>query len=243
MSIFSNAKAQASKLYTGAKQVPTVKGLKGILYEEGLKTKAQTKILNDINKESKNFIDILPSAYQDGREFAKGTVGADGGSIYGNVKASMDKVEKLGIGSLEEGNLKKFLNGRFKNNEDLLNLQNEAIINKAKVNSVIDGNTLKVIDDNKAKSAIHQSASEVDGQLAFMTPISMAKEYYGKPISNAIGNIGGKEYTEALKDVGVAGARVGASAGALVGATSLASGVASTTATAFDRLNNNNYGG
>lgn len=244
MSILSNAKAQMNKVYKGAKQTPIAKGIKNVLYEENLKKNAQTKILTNIYKENKQKASLMPDLYKDSRQFAKEVTGSDSGDLSKIVQSNMDKISEVGVDSIEEGDFKKFLNGRFKNDDIATELQNRAIINKAKVNSVEEGVRSIPIDDKKASSIISDAAREVDGQVSFMTPFSMAKEYYGKPLTGAINNLKVDDYKGALKNVGVAGARVGATAGVVAGTGALVHGTASVTSSAFNRLRGNeNYGG
>lgn len=246
MSILSNAKAQMNKMYVGAKQAPLAKGIKNVLYEENLKKNTQTKILTDIYKENKHKASILPDLQKATDADVKDTLGMAGEGLSGIAKANMKKVSDVGIDSIEEGNFKKFLNGRFKDDEIARELQNRAIINKAKVKSVQEGITsipASPINNKQASSFILDAAREVDGQVSFMTPLGMAKEYYGKPLTGAVDKLRAEDYSGALKNVGVAGARVGATAGAVAGAGALAHGAASVTSSAFNRLRGNENNG
>lgn len=246
MSILSNAKAQMNKVYAGAKQTPLAKGIKNVLYEENLKKNAQTKILTDIYKENKHKASILPDLQKATDADVKDTLGMAGEGLSDIAKANMKKISDVGIDSIEEGNFKKFLNGRFKDDEIARELQNRAIINKAKVKSVQEGITsipASPINNKQASSFILDAAREVDGQVSFMTPFGMAKEYYGKPLTGAVNNIKSEDYKGALKNVGIAGARVGATAGAVAGAGAVVHGTASVTSSAFNRLRGNENNG
>lgn len=242
MSVLSNAKAQMNKIYNGAKQTPIAKGLKGVLYEENLVKKSQTKILGDIYKENKKTAGLMPSLYKDVKTDIKNNLGMDG-NMSDIVKANMDKISEVGVDSIEDGNFKKFLNGRFKDDDIAIKLQNRAIVNKAKVNSVQDG-VNGLIGKKEASSFILDAAKEVDGQVAFMTPFTMANEYYGKPMSKAIDKVKAGDYKGAFKNAGVAGARVGVSAGVVAGTGAIAHGTANITSNAFNRIRENiNSGG
>lgn len=230
MAIISNIKAQANKLYSNIsiKTAPIAKGLKSTLKEEGLIAKSQTKILNNIS--TKNGEQALAKLKPIGE-----IMGEDARKVS---EGNLELINKIGLGGISDEKTLGYVSKRASLSDKLKAEQENAIINTARNMGV---EQLTPMDEAKASSLINESARAVDGQLAFMTPIMAAKEYYGNPLLGAIEgmkNNNSQAITSNLTTLGVRGA---ATAG-VIGASSVAvSGTVKLTGNAISKLKGDSY--
>lgn len=222
----ANIKAQASRLFNGVKEMPVAKGIKDVLYVDNLYKNSQSKVLKSISEKAGDAnvaLDTFASAI--GPEATK--IGKDNVTL----------VDKLGLEAIDDPKLKEFLGNRVKGNDKLKQEQNDAIMRVARNKA----SQSKALDEASAKSLIVESAKAVDGQLTFMSPVGAAMEYYGAPISGAIGNIQGGNYTDALKQAGVFGARAGATSLAVAGVATAVNGVTNGVKSGINMIRGNSY--
>lgn len=238
MSILSNIKAQSSKVFKEASQIPVAKGVKNLLYEEGLASNQQRKILQNMSESHKNSVNALKNVNKGNKDKAYMN------SLEQAINHNVGQIDEQGIASLNEKQRAR-LSKRFAKNPEMATLQEQAIINNARVKSYMEqgmSNGVPIgINGEQAVGILNQAAQEVNNNLGFLTPLQMAQEYYGTPIMGVVNGIRQQDNQLALHSLAKAGARVGAT-GLAVGATTTAlQGTANLTRRAVDRLKGNSY--
>ena len=238
--MLSNVKVQANKLFSVLKDTPVAKGLGSALKEENLVRNAQTKILSQIEAESRNIIDSAPKIYDETSAFIEKQTGVKATSKMSDIsKSNIEKMSNVNLDESVNDTLLSVLDKRFKNSPEMLARQRQAVVQNATSKAATLGSS---IDSEGINSLLTESAREVDAKMASMTPMYMAKEYYGKPISETINSIQSNSLSEdSLLHFGKATARIagtGAVLGVGVGAVNVATGV---TTTAINKLKGDSY--
>lgn len=240
MSILSNVKVQASSIFSTVKETPFAKGVKNVLVEDNLVGRSQSKVMGEIDEASKNLIDSAPELYNKTSEFIQSQTGMKMDSTLSDI--SKDNIKKMSGANLDksvDSSLLSAIDKRFKNSPEMLAKQRNTIVQNATAKAAVLGTPL---DEGSMNSLLTESAREVDAKMSTMTPLNMAKEYYGKPITSAIDSIQSNGINEeGLRHLGVASARVaatGAVLGAGIGAIDVTAGV---TTTAINKLKGNSY--
>lgn len=217
MSILSNIKAQANISLYALKKTPIAKGTKSLLYEKNLVKNSRKEVLDNLITTDSSRSKALQSLKNEN------IMPED---VYNSYIKNISKVNKDSLDYIKDEGLKSSLSSRFKNDKEMLNLQSEAILSRAKdnINSRLKSTNgvLKEATENDIESLVNESARHVDGKLALMTPLEMAKRYYGGPISNTISAFSSNspnKYRHLVHNTASLGARVGAT-GVAVGAIS-----------------------
>lgn len=226
MPVISNVKAQVNKLYSNVMKTPMAKGIGSTLKDEGLIARSQSQILNNIS--SKNAEQALAKLKPIGD-----IMGADAKKIS---EGNMELISKVGLGGVSDKKTLGYMNKRSSLSDEIKTAQEKAIINSAKNKGL---EHLSPIDEAKASSLINSSARSVDGQLAFMTPVMAAKEYYGNPLLGAIEGMKSGDRQAITNNLTTLGVRGTATAG-IVGASSLAvNSTVKLTGNTIDRMRGN----
>lgn len=239
--MFSNIKVQANSIFSALKDTPVAKGLGSVLKEDNLVKNAQTQILSKIENESRNIIESAPKLYDETSAFIEKQTGIKSTSKMSDIsKNNIEKVSNANVDETVNDTLLSVLDKRFKNSSELYARQRQAVVQDATSKAATLG---KPIDSSTISSLLSESTREVDAKMASMTPVYMAKEYYGKPISASIGSIqnNGLLHEDSLRHLGKATARV-VGTGAVIGAgTGVANVTAGVTTSAINKLKGDNY--
>lgn len=231
-----NVKAQASRLFSGLQDTPMAKGLKNTLYVEGLVKNAQQKTLQEVNEKALKGI-ALKDMPLDEINIGGHTIGGKpNNAMKEALEKRMSEIDSVGLGGIKDEATKGYVDSRASKNPGMANLQKDAILNSAKSNII--GNSKA---GATASDLITDSARSIDGQLSFMTPINAAMEYYGTPLSGAVNKVKSSDWHGAMKDAGVAGARIGATGLAVGGAGMAIRGTANMTRAGINKIRGNDY--
>lgn len=231
-----NVKAQASRIFSGIKEAPIAKGIKDVFYVDGLFKDAQKKALSELNDGAKRGIRIGGIDLED-VNVGGVTAGKATNSSKQALKEKLSQVDKSGLESIKDEQLKDFIDKRAAKNPNIADLQKETILNVAKDNIMLGNHP----STESIADLITKSAREVDGQLTVMTPFNAAKEYYGTPLTGVIDNLQMSDFNGALKDAVVLGGRVTASAFAVGGTTAVVGGTANLVRAGVNRIKGNSY--
>lgn len=227
MSILSNTKAQFNTMYSKIKTLPVSKGIKNALYEEGLISNSQKKILEKIRDESTNYSNgILAVHGKAGVEYKNTT---DANEFINNVSKNIKTATEGSFDKVDDDTA-RFIKNRASRSPELKKLEKEAI--RARSGYIVANGRISpqvIIDEDKATSLIADAARDVDTMLSFKTPIEAAKEYYGTPIMNAWSGFRSEGVKGAVDDGVKAGARIGATALAFGAPVAAISGVGNLT--------------
>lgn len=229
----ANIKAQASRLFNGIKEAPIAKGVKSTLMVDGLFQNAQQKTLQSINEKALKGIAVKDIPL-DEINIGGQTIGGANDAMKEAIEKKMKGIDDLGLDGITDKVTKGYIDTRAQKNPSIAELQKNSILNSAKSNII--GNSKA---GASASDLITNSAKSVDGQLSFMTPVNAAMEYYGTPISGAINKVKSADYSGAMKDAGIAGARIGATGLAVGGATMAVKGTANMTRAGISRMRGN----
>lgn len=244
-----NVKAQASKLFNNVKDTPIAKGIKDVLYVDGLFTNAKMKAFNDMNDKAVKGINFIKNGSLEDVSVGDFTInGSNGDEVFGAFKAKMAEVDKMNPLDVENENLRRSIEKSMAKDKELGRAHRETILNVAKDN-LVNGSAPK---GETMQDLLTRSTREVNGGATIMTPINAAKEYYGTPFSSVVSGIENSDWNGALKSAGVLGGRVTASAFAVGGTAMLATGAVNVAGSAvkgtvnmaksgIDRMRGNEY--
>lgn len=231
-----NVKAQASRLFNGMKETPIAKGIKNTLHVDGLVRNAQQKTLQGINEKALKGIAIKDIPLDEINIGGQTIGGSPNSAMKEALEKRMSDIDKVGLDGVKHKATKSYVDARATKNPDISELQRSAILNNAKSNII--GNSKA---GATASDLITDSARSIDGQLSFMTPVNAAMEYYGTPLSGAISKAKTSDWHGAMKDAGVAGARIGATGLAVGGAGMAINGTVNMTRAGINKIRGNDY--